>query len=78
MKLTILEQEWNEGNQFPNNCDWKKKQTMTFRKYTQMSEYLEAHPELQNKVMVVRNSNQVLGNKVIYDGLIFVENYGHI
>ena len=78
MMLTILKQEWQNKDQFPSKCNWQEKQTISFKKYTDLADYLDAHKELKNKVMIVRHHNQVLGKKVIFNDFIFVEGYGFV
>jgi len=82
VKLMILNnQEWDYERglpQFPSNCNFKDSETLSFKKYTDIANYLDAHLELKNKVMVVRNSNQVLGNKVIFNDFVYVEGRGYV
>lgn len=80
MQLTILKQEWENGDQFPQRLNFKHKiGRFPFRKYTDIADYLDSHPEFKNKVMILRSHNQVMGKKVIFDGVdTFIEGRGHI
>ena len=79
MQLTITQQEWVKGDQFPESVNWKNTQKLSFKKYTDIANYLDSHVELKNKVMLVKSHNQVMGSKVIFDGVdTFIEGRGHV
>jgi len=78
MKLIITKQYWIDKDQFPEHVSFKDAEKIPFRKYTDVANYLDTRPELKNRVMLVTNSKSVLGNKVIFDDFVFIENRGHV
>src|SRR3990167_1445254 len=84
LKLIITNQNWQtvknvDNAEFPNTVNWKTATKILFSKYTDIAEYVEKHKNLKNRVMLVKHPKQVLGNKVVYDGVnVYVENRGFV
>ena len=58
--------------------DKEKIYKKSFRKYTDVADYLDDNPQFKHKKIFLINSKFSLPKNVRFDGLVFVEGYGYV